>query len=129
MIGMKLCLKVAPVFLSLLLIAGCDTQPKSNNSLNSLASSGQEQKPSQTETKTDTGRYNGQIDSNSIEVKLSGVPEEMDPQVYRLSETLKEKFDTYKLNTGETIKFKYIINGHGQKVLVDLETLNRTTQK
>ncbi len=83
------------------------------------------QDPIETKFKTDTGRYNGQIDSSSIEVKISGVPETMPPQVLRLSESVKEKFDTFKLTIGDTIKFNYIVNEFGQKIISEIAILSR----
>ncbi|MDD4347072.1 MAG: hypothetical protein PHZ11_09365 [Desulfitobacteriaceae bacterium] len=86
----------------------------------------QQQDSNKTKVKTDSGRYNGQIDSNSIEIKISGLPEEMEPHAFRLSEPIKERFNDYKLNTGDTIKFNYIVNEYGQTIITDLTILNRT---
>ncbi|MGI6119894.1 MAG: hypothetical protein ACOYIB_04865 [Desulfosporosinus sp.] len=95
--------------------------------LMSLKKQNNDQQPDSNETKvkTDSGRYNGQIDSNSIEIKISGVPDKMEPRVFRLSEPLKEKFNEYKLNSGDTIKFNYIVNEYGQTIITDLTILNR----
>jgi len=82
----------------------------------------------QTNVKIETGRYNGQIDANSIEVNISKVPEEIIPQVYKLSESLKATFDTFKLNSGDTVKLNYKLNEAGQKVIVELKILNRSSQ-
>jgi hypothetical protein len=49
----------------------------------------------------------------------------MEPRVFRLSEPLKEKFNEYKLNSGDTIKFNYIVNEYGQTIITDLTILNR----
>lgn len=55
--------------------------------------------------KTDSGRYAGQADSNFIEIKISGVPDENAAKVFMLSE--KNEFNDLGLETGDDIKFDY----------------------
>lgn len=126
---MKLFPKVVPVLVALFVITGCSVNSTTPyNTQTSQIPSEQQEISEQTNVKTESGRYNNQIDSNSIEIKISGVPEEMDPEAFRLSETIKTQFDTYKLKTGDTLKFDYIVNEHGQKVITKLEVLNRSSQ-
>jgi spore germination protein GerM len=73
--------------------------------------------------KTDSGRYVGQIDINSIEIKISGVPESQDPKVFRLGDEVRSKFDAYDLKNGEVIKFNYQVNAHGQSVITQISKL------
>lgn len=126
---MKLTLKVIPILMALFVISGCSVISTTPYNIQTPQIPGEQQESEQTNVKTESGRYNGQIDANSIEIKIFGVPEEMDPEAFRLSETIKVEFDTYKLNTGDTLKFDYIVNEHGQKVITKLEVLNRSSQK
>lgn len=71
--------------------------------------------------KTDTGRYVGQIDSNFIEIKISGVPEELAAKSFMLSEELKNNFGSLNLNTGDNIKFKFKMNTDNQVVIYEIE--------
>lgn len=129
---MKLTLKVILILMALFVITGCSNSPTPNNTQTPPVTSDQQpmsdQLSDQANVKTDSGRYNGQIDANSIEIKISGVPDEIDPEVFRLSKTIKAEFNTYKLNTGDTLKFDYLVNEHGQKVITKLEVLNRSSQ-
>lgn len=70
--------------------------------------------------KTDSGRYVGQIDSNSIEVKISGVPDAIAAKAFRLSEGVKAKFNSYGLKTGDVIRFTYQTNEYGQGVIMEI---------
>ncbi len=72
------------------------------------------------QVKTDSGRYVGQIDSNFIEISISGVPEEIAPRVFRLEEKIKETFETLELKTGDEIIFKYFSDKNDQLVIVEL---------
>lgn len=80
---------------------------------------------SQPEIKIDTGTYQGQIDSNFIEIAISGVPEENATRVFMLFNELKEKFDEMQLSTGECIKFQYFINEAEQNVIRKIQRLDR----
>ncbi len=80
---------------------------------------------SQQEIKIDTGTYQGQIDSNFIEIAISGVPEENATKVFMLFGELKEKFDEMQLSTGEGITFQYFINEAEQNVIRKIQRLDR----
>lgn len=70
--------------------------------------------------KTDSGRYVGQIDSNSIEVKISGAPDAIAAKAFRLSDGVKAKFDSYGLKSGDVIRFTYQTNEHGQGIITEI---------
>lgn len=70
--------------------------------------------------KTDTGRYSGRADSNFIEIKISGVPEEMSYRMFMLSEELKKDFDSLNFQIDEVVKFNYIVNEHDQQVIFQI---------
>lgn len=127
--GMKLSLIFISVLVTLFAITGCNDSAKPTSSIQTTeGNSVQQQSSLETNVKTDSGRYNGQIDSNSIEIKISGVPEGMEPQAFRLSEPIKEMFDTYKLNVGDTIKLNYSVNEHGQNIILELTVLTRSAK-
>lgn len=69
---------------------------------------------------TDTGRFMGRVDNNFIQVKISGVPDEIDPSELMLSENIKEEFNRLQLEDEEEIKFEYYINEHDQKVIINI---------
>ena len=92
-----------------------------NEEKNSKINSEQKAKEQGTnETKTDSGRYQGQADSNFIEIKISGVPDEKATKVFMLSDDLKEKFDQLKLKKNDEIKFSYFQNKNEQLVIVEI---------
>lgn len=72
---------------------------------------------------TDTGKYQGQIDSNFIEIEISGVPKENAAKVFMLSDELKEKFYRVEPSTNDVIKFEYYTNENNQNVIVELKSL------
>ena len=73
--------------------------------------------------KTDTGVYQGQIDSNFIEIAISGVPKEKAIKVFMLSDDIKKEFDGMELSVGEDIKFQYFVNESEQNVIVKIEKM------
>ncbi|NLY71284.1 MAG: hypothetical protein GX076_06360, partial [Clostridiales bacterium] len=77
--------------------------------------------PEQAETMIDTGRFLGQVDNNFIEIKISGVPDEMDPSVFMLSENIKEQFETLDIIPEDTVKIEYYINENNQHVITNIE--------
>ncbi len=82
--------------LALILAVGCDyAQPE-------------QEKPAG-ELKRDSGTYLGQIDLHSIEIGISGVPEELAPRAFQLSSQVQEEFAGYGLETGDQVKFSYTV--------------------
>ncbi|MGD9676869.1 MAG: hypothetical protein AB7V16_00695 [Vulcanibacillus sp.] len=79
--------------------------------------------PQDSEVKTDSGRFTGRIDNNFIEVRISGVPDSIDPKVFMLSDEVKEMFDSLNLNEEDNIKFDYIIDEIEQQIIVKLERM------
>ncbi len=71
----------------------------------------------------DSGRFSGRADSNFIEIKLSGVPEEMSYRTFMLSEELKKDFDSLNFQIDEVVKFKYTVNEHDQGVIFDISRI------
>jgi len=77
----------------------------------------------QPELTTDSGRYSGQADSNFIEIKISGVPEEFSAKVFMLPAQLKIEFDDLALEVGDNIQFEYYVNESGQNVIVSIKKI------
>ncbi|MEW6662495.1 MAG: protease complex subunit PrcB family protein [Bacillota bacterium] len=76
--------------------------------------------------KQDSGTYIGQIDNNSIEIKVSGVQDPKEAhRAFRLSEEVKSTFDSYKLNTGDEVLFTYTVNEHNQQVITKIDKIKR----
>jgi len=95
-----------------------DEHASPTDTLSDMAESGTEL---ERDLKVDTGAYQGQIDSNIIEITISGVPEEKATRAFVLSDELKGEFDNIHLSTGETIKFRYYIDEYERNVIVEIE--------
>lgn len=85
-----------------------------NNRENNGASSGSGQSTSRKSTTTVEGVYIGQIDNNSIEVRIDG-----EPDAYRLTDQSRDRVTS--LENGDKIQFDYYKNQHGQKVIVSFQ--------
>lgn len=79
---------------------------------------------SEAEMKTDTGTFQGQIDSSFIEIKISGVPDDKALGVFMLSEEIKASLEQLKLEKGVDIKIQYYKNENGQDVITLIEELS-----
>ncbi len=75
------------------------------------------------EMKTDSGSFQGQADSNFIEIKISGVPDEIGIKTFMLSDEIKEKFGQLALQLDEEIRFNYYENENQQLVIVEIEKM------
>lgn len=101
---------------------------KKNDQDKSDSSSGQVSESSnESVVKTDTGRYIGQIDSNSIEIKISGIPDEFATKVFRFSEKVKNEFNNLDLKAEDVVKIKYVINENKQNILEDIEKIGNSS--
>lgn len=95
-----------------------DEHASPTDTLSDMAESGTEL---ERDLKVDTGAYQGQIDSNIIEITISGVPEEKATRAFVLSDELKGEFENIHLSTGETIKFRHYIDECERNVIVEIE--------
>lgn len=68
--------------------------------------------------RTDAGTYVGQIDANSIEIKIDG-----EPKAFRLSERVKENFEQIGLNTDDRVVFSYIPRPNEQVMIIDIKKI------
>lgn len=60
-----------------------------------------------TGVKQNTGIYQGLIDSNSIEIKIDGAPEDTAYKAFALSASVIEGFEQLGLDTGDKVSFTY----------------------
>lgn len=74
-------------------------------------------------TKQDSGSYQGQIDSNSIEIKISGVPENIAYRAFQLSEAVKEGFDKLDLQPGDQVRFTYTEEEGKQPIISEINKI------
>lgn len=83
---------------------------------------GKQQVPeNQPETRTESGTFIGQIDANSIEIKISGVPEEESNRAFKLSAEIKERFEELGLETGDEVLITYIPKENEQPEIIELK--------
>ncbi|MHB1420593.1 MAG: protease complex subunit PrcB family protein [Bacillota bacterium] len=75
------------------------------------------------EIKQDSGTYTGQIDGNSIEIEISGVPKQNAARAFRFNEQVKNGFDSYQLETGDQVLFSYYVNNNDQQVITKIEKI------
>jgi hypothetical protein len=69
---------------------------------------------------TDSGNFTGRIDSLSIEIHISGVPEDNENayRAFELSEQLREDFDALGIETGDQVIFKYKPGSEGRRGVI-----------
>lgn len=73
---------------------------------------------------TDSGTFSGRIDNSSIEIHISGVPNDDGYRAYELSEEIREDFDSYGFETGDQVIFKYQPGTEGQRdVIMEIELI------
>ncbi len=77
---------------------------------------------------TGLGRYEGQADSNFIEITVTDDQGNASPRVFQLNETLRERFNTLGLETGDAITFTYEEREGQNPLLHTLEKQLRITK-
>lgn len=76
------------------------------------------------ELKQDTGRYVGQIDPHSVEIKISGVPDELAAKAFQLDDAIRDDFEEkHGLKSGDEVKFTYFVDEHQRPVLKEISKL------
>lgn len=81
---------------------------------------GKNQEPSSLK---DSGTYIGQIDNNSIEIKISGTPAGQGERAFQLSEPVKENFSKIALKTGDQVVFSYVERPNQQPLLMEISKI------
>lgn len=69
------------------------------------------------EEHTDSGRFIGWIDNNSVEIQISGVPDEMGPRVFRLSGGAHEQLQQLGIEDGEVVLFTFKTEGQTDTII------------
>jgi hypothetical protein len=93
------------------------TSPDSQNNQDTTL-----QDPQDAETNTSqtgTGVYQGQIDSNSVEIEVNKGTEKV-PTAFQLSEELKRVLAESDLGTGDKVTFTYETPKEGQPILTEI---------
>jgi hypothetical protein len=75
------------------------------------------------EFQTDSGRFMGQIEDNSIEIKISGVPDEIPGRLYRLTAEARDHLDRLGLEVEEVIIFHYLPDEDYEGLIFDLNRI------
>ncbi len=84
--------------------------------------SSETEEPDEEEIKIDSGTYVGLIDSNHIEIKISGVPEEIGSKVFVVEEDAKSIIEK-EIVTEDQVKFEYYLNEDDVGVIIDIEKI------
>ena len=73
---------------------------------------------------TDTGSYVGLIDANSVEIKISGVPDEQAAKAFQLDAAIAENFEeNFNLQSGDEVKVTYFVDQFDRAILTQIEKL------
>ncbi|MGI6686486.1 MAG: hypothetical protein ACOX47_13635 [Bacillota bacterium] len=71
--------------------------------------------------RTDCGTYVGQIDNNSIEIKVDG-----EAKAYQLSERVKENFEQIGLKADDKVVFSYVPRANEQMMIIDIKKIDES---
>ncbi len=74
-------------------------------------------------TRTDSGNFAGQIDEDTIQIRISGVPDGYPPRLFQLSENLLKNFNEFNLEQEDEILFQYRDNPGEKPVIIHIEKL------
>lgn len=114
------------IILSLLLVltaVGCEKSP---NKYTSTQVKGSELNIEKTSTSLDekvtseNGIFIGQIDNNSIEIKINGTA-----AAFRFTDVSKTVFEQLKLKEMDSITVYYFKNSEGQNIIIRLEKVSK----
>lgn len=78
--------------------------------------------PEENEIITDSGTYVGEVDNNHIEIKISGVPEEISAKVFMVDEDIKNIIQN-EISADNQVKFEYYLNEDNVGVIVSIEKI------
>ncbi len=71
----------------------------------------------------DSGRYMGQVETELIEVKISGTPDELPARSYRLTSEAASLVNKLALDAEEEILFRYLPDQESDGLIFDLERI------
>ncbi len=107
-----------------MLIIGCNGKPEANVTPNPQESDTRIQDEPAANIKTAEGEYVGQIDNNSVEIKLSNLPQPVSARAFQLSDELNAKWDEINLKDGEKITITYLVREGQNSLLQDVKRIN-----
>lgn len=73
----------------------------------------------------DSGTYLSQIDPHTIEIGISGVPEELASRAFQLSSRVQEEIAGYGLQEGDQVKFSYTVAKQGQVTIMTITAIEK----
>ena len=120
---MKRLMTIVILVISLLVVIGCSSLIPSERQQEETSPNDLIDDITETDIRIDSGRFSGRADNNFIEIKISGVPEEMSYRTFMLSEELKKDFDSFNFQIDEVVNFKYTVNEHDQGVIFDISRI------
>ena len=120
---MKRLMTIVILVISLLVVIGCSSLIPSERQQEETSPNDLIDDITETDIRIDSGRFSVRADNNFIEIKISGVPEEMSYRTFMLSEELKKDFDSFNFQIDEVVNFKYTVNEHDQGVIFDISRI------
>lgn len=113
------------IIMMALLLTGCGNVVKTSNTASDPAGTSVSVEETDNDAITVVGIYTGQIDNNSIEVKVSNLPVDSAFKAFAFSEQAKASFDKMELNPNEKVKIKYrVVEGQQPQMI----TIKRTSE-
>lgn len=79
--------------------------------------------PAEQEVLTNSGTYVGQIDLNSVEINISGVPEDEAAKAFQLEEPNLDFEGEFGLQSGDQVRFTYFVDEHERSILMTIEKI------
>jgi hypothetical protein len=76
------------------------------------------------EEKTDSGRITGDISGDLLEVKISGVPDEIPAKIFKLTENAELLIQQQNIREGDEIRFRYISDTETEGLIFDINFLS-----
>lgn len=76
------------------------------------------------ECRTDSGRYMGRVADDQIEIKISGVPDELPARIFSLTDEATAVLDQIEPWSEETILFRYLPGDETEGLIFDLRQIN-----
>ncbi len=70
----------------------------------------------------DSGTYVGRIDNNHIEIKISGVPEEISAKAFKLDAEIRDDIEEH-ISPEDQVKFEYYLNEDDVGVIIKIEKI------
>lgn len=104
-----------------------DSNEAENNNVNDANSEEDKNKEDtdSVEIKTDSGRYKGLLDDNTIEVKITGVPDDNPAKTFIIEEGLRNEFEKIPLQKDSEILFEYYVNENNENIITRISIFGK----